>query len=98
LPDGKSLIALAADLKGKIGLYRIDAQSGDTALVVPYPPGQSIISPRSSADGKKIYYTRGKGGRTVPKPSNGIVSESKSNVKPVATVTVRKRTEKDFLV
>ena len=68
LPDGKSLIASGSDLKGRVGLYRIDAHSGDTALVLPCPPGQVIISPRSSADGKKIYYTRGADGRTAPKP------------------------------
>jgi Tol biopolymer transport system component len=65
--DGKSLIASASDLKGRTGLYRIDAQSGDAELVLLSPPGQLIISPLSSPDGKKIYYVRGNDGRLAPK-------------------------------
>ena len=66
--DGKSLLVSAADLKGRAGIYRIDAQTGNTELVLASPPGQLIIYPSPSPDGKKIYYLRGKEGRFAPKP------------------------------
>ncbi|MBI4909594.1 MAG: PD40 domain-containing protein [Acidobacteria bacterium] len=61
-PDGKSFIAFARDLRGKSGIYRIDAQTGTTSFITP----SEITRPHVSPDGKKIYYNvnfhGGKGG------------------------------------
>lgn len=51
-PDGKSLIAFATDLRGKSGIFRIDAQTGDTSLITTSENTRAQVSP----DGKKIYY------------------------------------------
>jgi Tol biopolymer transport system component len=55
-PDGRELIARGTDLKGRQGLYRIDAQTGDVTLVVAPYPGSSM--PQWAADGKHVYYRR----------------------------------------
>ena len=53
-PDGRSLLASAEDNKGRPGLYRIDAQTGEVAPVVQgslrFPGGVW------SNDGKAIFY------------------------------------------
>lgn len=50
--DGRSFITDGSDLKGRRGLYRIDAQSGDVpAIMVPRPE-----LPRWDREEKKVYY------------------------------------------
>jgi Tol biopolymer transport system component len=67
LSDGNSFVAQGTDLKGRQGLYRIDAHTGDIAGMVMSTPGQAIVYPVSSADGNKVYYFRGADGRQTPK-------------------------------
>jgi Tol biopolymer transport system component len=56
-PDGRSILANGRDERGRGGLYRIDAQTGDANPVVQSKgqgfPWQSAWSP----DGRTIYYT-----------------------------------------
>jgi len=60
-PDGRSILASGRDERGRGGLYRIDAQTGDVSPVVqsggPSFAWQSAWSP----DGRTIYYTMGAG-------------------------------------
>ena len=67
-PDGRSLIAEGADVKGRQGIYRIDAQTGDAEAIVVSAPGQVSLFGVSSSDGKRIFYLRGPdGGRMTLK-------------------------------
>ena len=66
-PDGRSFIAQGVDFKGREGLYRIDAQTGDAEGIVMSPPGQVSLFAVPSSDGKEIYYLRGPEGRQSPK-------------------------------
>jgi Tol biopolymer transport system component len=51
--DSQSVIVYGRDLKGRQGVYRVDAQTGDVSPVVVPRPGQlEQLAP----DGKKIYY------------------------------------------
>lgn len=56
-PDGRSLLANGRNERGRGGLYRIDAQTGEVSAVVQSKgagfPRQSAWSP----DGRTIYYT-----------------------------------------
>jgi Tol biopolymer transport system component len=61
-PDGRSFVTAGADLKGRRGLYRIDAQTADTTTVVVSEPGTSFFSPQFSADGQRLYYAISKRG------------------------------------
>ncbi len=60
-PDGRSILASGGDERGRGGLYRIDARTGDVSPVVqsggPSIAWQSAWSP----DGRTIYYTMGVG-------------------------------------
>ena len=56
-PDGRELLVRGNDLKGRQGLYRIDAQTGDvTVVATPYPGGDGM--PQWSPDGRRVYYQR----------------------------------------
>ena len=50
------VLTRGTDLKGRQGLYRIDAQTGDVTLVVAPYPGSAM--PRWAPDGKHVYYRR----------------------------------------
>lgn len=52
-PDGTTFVVQGTDLKGRQGVYRIDARSGDTDLLV-----LSGRDPRWAPDGKRIYFGR----------------------------------------
>jgi Tol biopolymer transport system component len=56
-PDGRSLLVGATDSRGRFGVFRIDAQSGQPTLIVR--TNNAGASPRWSADGTKIYYRDG---------------------------------------
>jgi Tol biopolymer transport system component len=53
-PDGQSLIVYGWDLKGGVGVYRIDAQSGKTVRIVE----GDLHGPQMSNDNTKLYATR----------------------------------------
>ena len=55
-PDGGSFVAQGTDLKGRRGLYRIDAQTADTTAVAISEPDAFFASPRFSADGQRLHY------------------------------------------
>ena len=52
-PDGRFLLAAGKDHKGREGLYRINAQTGE---VTPIVPGASTKSGAWHPDGKTIFY------------------------------------------
>jgi Tol biopolymer transport system component len=56
MPDGRSLLTQGADLKGRSGLYRIDAESAATLPIVVSEPGAFFGSPQLSANGDRMYY------------------------------------------
>jgi Tol biopolymer transport system component len=60
-PDGRSILASGGDERGRGGLYRIDAQTGDVSPIVQSGgrtfPWDSAWSP----DGRTIYYEMGAG-------------------------------------
>lgn len=56
-PDGRSVAVQASDLKGRQGIYRVDAQTGDAEAIVLNPLG--VASPLAWApDGKRLFYQR----------------------------------------
>ena len=56
-PDGRSLLVGAADVKGRQGFYRVDAQSGTfDALRLREPDGPNIFGPSLSPDGSTMYF------------------------------------------
>jgi Tol biopolymer transport system component len=56
-PDGRELLTRGSDLRDRnTGLYRIDAQTGESTLIVAPYPGNS--QPQWAADGKHVYYRR----------------------------------------
>ncbi|MBI3491410.1 MAG: PD40 domain-containing protein [Acidobacteria bacterium] len=61
-PDGLSLAIQATDSKGRQGIFRIDATTGEAtpiALSSRGPVGgESFIGPAWAPDGKRIYYNR----------------------------------------
>jgi Tol biopolymer transport system component len=62
-PDGRSLAIQATDSKGRQGIFRIDAATGEATPIAlssrgPVGEGESFTSPIWAPDGKKIYYNR----------------------------------------
>jgi Tol biopolymer transport system component len=57
-PDGRSILASGRDEKGRGGLYRIDAQTGDASPVVQTA---GVRECAWSPDGRTIYYGMGAG-------------------------------------
>ena len=56
-PDGRSLLVGAADIKGRQGFYRVDAQSGvSSALRLREPDTSNIFGPTLSPDGSTLYF------------------------------------------
>ena len=58
-PDGKTLITAGSDLKGRGGIYRIDADTGDASYVV------QGSQPDWARDGRHIYYVTANGSAQV---------------------------------
>ena len=58
-PDGAFFVANGADKKGRTGVYRIDAQSGETVpLVISEPRQGNVTAQALSPDGKVIFLVR----------------------------------------
>jgi Tol biopolymer transport system component len=56
-PDGRSLLVGATDLKGRIGLHRVDAQTGAAAAVrLRSLDEQNVFGPALSPDGATLYF------------------------------------------
>lgn len=55
-PDGRALVTGGNDLKGRPGIFRIDARSGDVTPIVHLPFGFGRAFPQWSPSGKHIYY------------------------------------------
>lgn len=61
-PDGKHLLVRGVSTTGNpIGIYKIDAQTGETVQVVPEQNGELKIVPILAPDGKAVFY-QSKGG------------------------------------
>lgn len=60
-PDGRSILASGGDERGRAGLYRIDAQSGDVSPVVQSGGRRFPWDSAWSPDGRTIYYEMGAG-------------------------------------
>jgi Tol biopolymer transport system component len=58
IPDGRAISGQGVDRKGRQGIYRIDAQTGDTSPIVLNEPGVYSTPAGWSPDGKKLYYHR----------------------------------------
>ena len=58
-PDGRSFVTEGTDFKGRQGIYRIDAQTGDVEAIVLSAPGEELAVPQWAPDGKSIFYRRG---------------------------------------
>ena len=56
-PDGRDLSVGTTDKEGRIGLYRVDAHTGEAALLVQFERGQGSQIQAWSADGKRFFYT-----------------------------------------
>jgi Tol biopolymer transport system component len=54
--DGRSLLIGGQDAKGRYGIFRVDAQTGQTTVVVPRDGNDGPHFLASSPDGKKLYY------------------------------------------
>jgi Tol biopolymer transport system component len=60
-PDGRSILASGQDERGRGGLYRIDAQTGDVSQVVQSGGRRIAWECAWSPDGRTIYYELGQG-------------------------------------
>ena len=66
-PDGRAFVVQGTDPKGRDGIFRIDAQTGDVSpIVLAQQPDESLGGPKWSPDGSKIYYRRSIPGVTDP--------------------------------
>jgi Tol biopolymer transport system component len=58
-PDGGSLIVRGRDNKGRAGIFRVDAQTGRSSILVTNGERESLSPAVSiSPDGTKLYYAR----------------------------------------
>jgi dipeptidyl aminopeptidase/acylaminoacyl peptidase len=60
-PDGRAFVAQGTDAKGRRGIYRIDAETGDAAPIAVESGEQDspeFALANWSADGKRVYYAR----------------------------------------
>jgi Tol biopolymer transport system component len=53
-PDGKSFLVAGTDENDQTGLFKVDARTGEIALIVTGDSGYH--APRCSPDGKKVFY------------------------------------------
>ena len=60
-PDGRSILASGLDERGRGGLYRIDAQTGDVSPVVQSGGRRIAWDCAWSPDGRMVYYEFGQG-------------------------------------
>jgi len=57
-PDGRSFVAGATNLRGRSGVFRVDAFTGEVAQLLDLTPRGGSAYPQLSPDGKRIYYRR----------------------------------------
>ena len=59
-PDGRSFVASGVDFKGRSGIHRIDAQTGEVSPIVTQADCKTCSwrDPEWSPDGKSVYYAR----------------------------------------
>jgi Tol biopolymer transport system component len=62
--DGRSLLSHGKDLKGREGVFRIDALTGAASTIVSGTDGDVIRWPSESTDGTRLYYIRGAAGQS----------------------------------
>lgn len=65
-PDGRSFVTKGRDLKGRAGVFQIDAQTGAFTLLVPIPSESGNSFPELSPDGRKLYFWSGNVLRGTP--------------------------------
>lgn len=73
-PDGQSFLARATDAKGRQGLYRIDAQTGEVASILQVGPDEDIYKAVPSPDGEAVFFIHRSRG-LVAKPARIVVYE-----------------------
>ncbi len=56
-PDGRSIVVAGNDKQSRVGIYRIDAQTGEVTVLVQ-EEGNNYRFPMLSPDGKTLYYLR----------------------------------------
>jgi len=61
-PNGAALVTAGTDLKGRSGVFTIDARTGEATLVVE---GTINGYPQWSADGKRVFYRKGAQGQSA---------------------------------
>lgn len=74
-PDGQEFLASGVDLKGRAGVYRINAKTGDAQVVVPFDKGLDPRIQQWSPDGKHIYYGRSTRGDQDARPGDLAIVE-----------------------
>jgi Tol biopolymer transport system component len=57
-PGGESLLTKGTDLKGRNGLFHVDAKTGEVSTFLLDQPGEISWLPHEARDGKSIYFRR----------------------------------------
>lgn len=57
-PDGRSVLVVGIDSKGRQGFYRADVETGNVAPFILSEPPTVISNPTWSRDGKALFYLR----------------------------------------
>jgi len=57
-PDGRSFVAQGTDMKGRQGVFRIDAKTAEIEALELSTPGGNMGIPQWSPDGKRVYFIR----------------------------------------
>lgn len=58
-PDSRSFVVKGRDLKGNEGVFRVDAQTGQSTRLVSIPSSSGNSFPELSPDGTKLYFWTG---------------------------------------
>jgi Tol biopolymer transport system component len=57
-PDSRSLLVQGTDLKGRRGIFRVDAQTAEAESIVIGEEGENLVTPQWFPDDKRILYER----------------------------------------
>jgi Tol biopolymer transport system component len=57
-PDGRSLLVEGWDLKGRGGIFRVDARSAEAEPIARAEERENLVTPQWFPDGKRILYER----------------------------------------
>ena len=57
-PDASAILLAARASRGREGIFRVDAQTGEATLVVDAGPSSRLKVPALSPDGKTLFYSR----------------------------------------